>query len=80
MNGWVNPETWNVMLWMANDESLYDLARECDSYDEFVDDVRSVYGNEPLGYETPDGVAWNDSSIDRRRVNEFWVDNFKQEV
>ena len=28
-NGWKNYETWNVALWLGNDESLYELAREC---------------------------------------------------
>ena len=26
-NGWANYETWNVALWLGNDESMYNLAR-----------------------------------------------------
>lgn len=80
MNGWTNHATWNVTLWIGNDEDLYHVALECDNYDQFVEEVREIYGSEPLGYETPDGVSWNDRSIDRDQVNEFWVDSFSQEV
>ena len=58
-NGWTNRATWNVALWIGNDEGLYRLARTCRDYDQFVEQVRG------LGMaETPDGVAWEDSSLD----------------
>ena len=57
--GWKNWETWNVALWMENDEGLYRLAIECKNYSEFQERARE------LGFiETPDSVAWNDSGLD----------------
>ena len=28
-NGWKNWATWNVALWLGNDEGLYKIARGC---------------------------------------------------
>ena len=35
-NGWENYETWNVALWVNNDEGLYNIARRCVDYKQFV--------------------------------------------
>jgi hypothetical protein len=62
--GWRNYETWNVSLWVQNEESLYNIAKQYDSYDNFV--RRMTYlGNA----KTPDGVRWDDESIDRDALN-----------
>lgn len=75
-NGWRNRETWNVALWIGNDEGLYHLARECGSYREFRDALQVFYdedyGRAPaICYQTPDGVAWNDSGLDVDALNEM---------
>lgn len=72
-NGWSNWETWNVALWIGNDEGLYrmtyDFARhwfrrhspseEDGLYEAFVHEHEEV-----LGLETPDGARWLDRWLD----------------
>ena len=57
-NGWENYETWNVALWINNDEGLYHLASECGDYSSFLDVL-----NEMGIVDTPDGVRYNDSMV-----------------
>jgi hypothetical protein len=65
-NGWKNRATWNVALWIGNDEGMYEFAKECGSYQSFVEAMREV-GNT----ETPDRVAYNDSALDIERLDEM---------
>lgn len=67
-NGWKNRQTWNVALWLGNDESLCRMAREHaeQGYESLADYLRE------LGMtETPDGVAYNDSGLDVERLDEL---------
>ena len=41
-SGYSAYETWNVVLWISNDEGLYDIASDCSSYDEFIDVMREL--------------------------------------
>jgi hypothetical protein len=68
-NGWRNYQTWNAALWIANDEFLFELARETGSYARFVERIRESNPETSIGYETPDGVSWKDSSIDTEAIN-----------
>ena len=58
-NGWTNYETWNVALWIQNDQGLYDLARTLSDYQELVDVLYQEYGVT----ETRDGVKWNSKKV-----------------
>jgi hypothetical protein len=91
-NGWKNRETWNVVLWISNDEGLWGFAKDCRTYQVFVDSLKEMSGDSSIGYQTPDGVAWNDSGLDYPRLDEFfleireedkeepsWVDEFVEE-
>ena len=55
-NGWENYKTWNVALWINNDEGLYNLAQECGDYQTFCDCV----GSDAV---TGDGVRYNDPDV-----------------
>ena len=61
-NGWTNYETWNVALWINNDEGLYHLARECGDYQTFCDYV----GSDAV---TGDGVKYADPKVNVIELN-----------
>ena len=65
-NGFANRQTWNVALWINNDEGLYRLAQGCEDYQEFVATMRDAFLT-----ETPDHVAYNDSGLDVERLDEL---------
>lgn len=82
-NGWKNYETWNVALWIQNDEGLYNVAKRFRNrgYEDFVNymleegkldcedgKVSLIY------YQTPDGVNWNDPSLDIEALDEMLAD------
>ena len=63
-NGWENYETWNVALWINNDEGLYNLAMEVGNYVDFVE-VLNDCGSD----STPDGVKYNDPKVNVIQLN-----------
>ena len=69
-NGWLNYATWNVALWIDNDERLNRLAVR------FMSTPRKgkVYLNflkfAKLTGETKDGVEWLDKTLDYPELNE----------
>ena len=71
-NGWENYETWNVALWINNDESLYHLAQECGDYETLVNRLYEDYGVR----ETKDGVKFADPKVNVIQINsdvfDFW--------
>lgn len=69
-NGWKNYQTWNVILWISNDEGLYNLHRECKTYEQFCETLKEIGGE--IAFQTPDGVAWNDSGLDLDAIADFW--------
>jgi len=68
-NGWANWETWNVSLWIQNDESLYHAAKDCNHYQDLVA-MLWEHGSK----ETPDGCRWDDPKIDGLAINELLAD------
>jgi hypothetical protein len=68
-NGWANYETWNVALWLGNDENLYKVARQYDRYDALIPRLEYQFGQ-----MTPDGVRWMDGKIDTAELDEMLTD------
>ena len=76
-NGWANRATWNVTLWMQNDEFLYNTAKACVTYCETCDTPYDAFircmnncQREVNGY----GFRWDDETINRDEVNEMMKD------
>jgi hypothetical protein len=65
MNGWKNRETWNVALWLQNEEPLYQLARiyRKRSYTRLAAHL-ARHGMT----HTPDGVSYTSSKLSRREL------------
>ena len=68
-NGWANYETWNVALWIQNDEGMYAYAKRYKRirnapYLTLAENLR-IEGIE----KTPDGVSYKDSTLDREALN-----------
>ena len=69
-NGWRNWETWNVALWIQNDEGLYNHAKSYRRmkypYHTLANALREYGWN-----ATPDGASYLDRNIDRLALDEM---------
>lgn len=72
-NGWSNHSTWNVALWIGNDEGIYNFAKYFSNYLDFVAGMKKV-SEGSLAFETPDGVSWTDSALDHDELNEIFTE------
>ena len=72
-NGWKNRATWNVALWINNDETLYKSAetymRECPQISEPYKSFISYKGYEDR--KTRDGIAFCHFDLDYKELDEM---------
>lgn len=68
-NGYKNYATWNVALWIQNDESIYSIAKELGDYFSLSEYMLMSDLVGELQHRTPDGVAWDDSTLDLNTLN-----------
>ena len=72
-NGWANWETWNVALWIQNDEGLYAIARRHKRL-KYPYRTLAMYLSTMGITETPDGAKYNDRNLDGMALNDMMRD------
>jgi len=58
-NGWHDWTTWNCALWINNEQGLYEIAKDCRDYPEFLQYIYGVFENDA----TPDGADWGEADL-----------------
>jgi hypothetical protein len=71
--GWKNYDTWNVALWINNDESLYRKAVDFmkDNPDRENPYIGFLLGNYMTHLVTPDSVDWISDDLDFDALNDM---------
>jgi hypothetical protein len=72
-NGWKNFQTWNIILWLDNDEGLNSLVQDYGhkkSYEDFAYDFLLEHST-----TTPDGVRWLDRDLDWDALDKYMEEN-----
>ena len=59
-NGWSDWTTWNVALWINNDQCYYNIAKDCKDYMDFLYEMQAMIGS----FATPDGADWGEANIE----------------
>ena len=72
-NGWTDWTTWNVALWINNEQSIYNVAAECNDYLDFLWEMQAMIGS----YATPDGADWGEANLEE--MNEL-VKSIKEPI
>ena len=78
-NGWKNRQTWNVALWLMNDEYLYRKAVEYVAERKARGGMARLYSGfiHTMGIErerTGDNIAWVSTRLDYPALNEMMLE------
>ena len=76
-NGWTNHATWNVALWIGNDEFLYNTALACVEYRDQSETPYDKFIRCMLNCEndtTADDIRWDDDTINRDEINDMMLE------
>ena len=70
-NGWHDWTTWNVALWINNDQTFYSIAKECQNYADFLYEMQAMIGS----FATPDGADWGEANIEEMNelIGEIYI-------
>ena len=74
MNGYTNWETWNVAMWIGNDELLYTLSQVSLNYEDFLEKI-SYYSQGPC---TPDGVEWDSPELNHSELDDLIEEHWNE--
>ena len=59
-NGWHDWTTWNCALWINNEETIYNIAKDCNDYIDFLFEMQAMCGF----YSTPDGADYGEANLE----------------
>ena len=70
-NGWNDWTTWNVALWINNDQGFYSIAKDCKNYADFLYEMQAMIG----AFATPDGADWGEANIEEMNelIEEIYI-------
>jgi hypothetical protein len=74
-NGWKNRQTWNVALWINNDEGLYNAAVDFMKTYKGKRTYRAFIKHEGLtDQRTPDNISFSGTRLDYKELNNMMLD------